>query len=221
MTLSAHARSIRGLALMQGPVDVWQALMSERMNRRRFLTGSVGGIALLGLGSWLPAGCKSYPKPAVSLRFFNSREYATMNAAAERLMGASGLVGPGAERVDVAAHLDDLVADWDTEAQGELRVMLRVFEHGTYLFDLQRKRFTRLAAEQQDQYLAGWMNSTLGARRIVFRALKTLAAGGFYQDPQTWPRIRYEGPWLGRIEAARRMQPEPMTPLGALLSTRR
>lgn len=206
---------------MQGPVDVWQALVSERMDRRRFLKGSVSGITLLGLGSLLPAGCKSYPKPAVSLRFFNSREYAIMNAAAERLMGASGVVGSSAEQIDVAAHVDALVADWDSEAQGQLRIMLRVFEHGTYLFDLQRKRFTRLSAGQQDQYLAGWMNSTLGARRIVFRALKTLAAGGFYQDPRVWPRIGYEGPWLGRVEAAGRLQAEPMIPLSAMLSEHR
>ena len=67
---------------MQGTDDVWRALLGERMDRRRFLKGSVSGVLLLGAGSLLPAGCKSYPKPAVPLRFFNAREYAIMNAVA-------------------------------------------------------------------------------------------------------------------------------------------
>jgi hypothetical protein len=206
---------------MQTTDTALRALFGEPMDRRRFLKRSASGIALLSLGSLLPAGCRSYPKPAVSLRFFNAREYATMNAAADRLLGAAGNVGAGGERIDVAAHVDALVAQWDAEAQGQLRSMLRVFEHGTYLFDLQRKRFTRLSPGQQDQYLSGWMNSTLGARRIVFRAVKALAAGGFYQDPHAWPSIGYDGPWLGRRDAAARLQPEPASPLSAALAHRK
>jgi len=193
-----------------------RALFGRPLDRRRFLKGSAAGIGLLGVGSLLPAGCRSYPKPGVPLRFFNSREYATLNAAAQRLVGGEGTIGAGSDRIDVAAHVDTLVAQWDAEAQSQLRTMLRVFEHGTYLFDLQRKRFTRLSSAQQDQYLDGWMNSTLGARRIVFRALKALAAGGFYHDARTWPAIGYDGPWLGRVDAAPRLRPDTATPLSAL-----
>jgi gluconate 2-dehydrogenase subunit 3-like protein len=203
---------------MPGADATLQELFGTPMDRRRFLKQSLGGIALLGVGSVLPAGCRSYPKPAVTLRFFNPREYAIMNAVAERLVDGQGLVGPGADHVDVAVHVDALVTEWDAEAQGQLRTMLRVFEHGTYLFDLRRKRFTRLPPAQQDEYLTGWMNSTLGARRIVFRALKALSAGGFYDDPRTWPRLGYDGPWRGRIDATTRVEPEPLTPLGRLPS---
>jgi hypothetical protein len=201
--------------------DPYHALFGERMDRRRFLKGSVTGIALLGVGSLLPPGCKSYPKPAVPLRFFDSREYATMNVVAERLLGAQGQVGPSPDQVDVAAHVDALVTAWDTDAQGQLRTMLRLFEHGTYLFDLRRKRFTRLSAVRQDRYLAGWMNSTLGARRIVFRAFKVLSAAGFYQDSRAWSALGYDGPWLGRMDAAARFTPEPVAGLGALRAGRR
>jgi hypothetical protein len=195
-----------------------RGLFGEPMDRRRFLKGSASGILLLSIGSLLPGGCRSYPKPVVSLRFFNAREYVTLNMVAERLLGVPGGVGAGTNRVDVAAHVDALVAEWDAEAQGQLRTMLRVFEHGTYLFDLRRKRFTQLSIPQKDRYMAGWMNSTLGARRIVFRALKALAASGFYQDAHSWPPIGYEGPWLGRIDASARLRPEPAAPLSTLLS---
>lgn len=199
---------------MHSSEDVLHSLFGERIDRRRFLQRTVSGIALLTVGSVLPAGCSRYPKPAVRLRFFDSREYAIINAVAERLLGVEGGIGAGADRIDVGANVDALVADWDAEAQGQLRTMLRVFEHGTYLFDLRRKRFTRLTADKQDEYLSGWMNSTLGVRRLVFRALKLLVAAGFYGDAHSWTRIGYDGPWLGRVAAAARLTPEPVTPLG-------
>jgi hypothetical protein len=139
-----------------------------------------------------------------------------MNAVADRLVDGHAMVGPDPEHIDVAARVDALVVEWDADAQSQLRTMLRVFEHGTYLFDLQRKRFTRLKPSQQDDYVAGWMNSTLGARRIVFRALKALTAAGFYQDQRTWSPLGYDGPWLGRIEATARLQPEPARPVSQL-----
>jgi len=87
-------------------------------------------------------------------------------------------------------------------SQRQARMMLRVVEHGTHLFDLKRRRFTRLSVADQDAYLRGWMESSLGARRVIFRALKTLAALGYYAQPATWDAIGYDGPWLGRVEAA-------------------
>lgn len=196
--------------------DLLQAILGEPLGRRRFLKRSAGGIILLGVGSLLPTGCTRYPKPAAQLRFLNSREYAIMNTVAERLLGTEKAIGSGPGQIDVGANVDSVVADWDEEAQGQLRTMLRVFEHGTYLFDLRHERFTRLAPTKQDEYLAGWMNSTLGVRRLVFRALKLLVATGFYREPRAWTQIGYEGPWLGRIEASVRLSPEPAVPLSRL-----
>ena len=152
------------------------------------------------------------------MHFFSAKEYAILNAVAARLLGVPGRIGAGDDQVDVAGLVDPTVSGWDTDAQAQLRTMLRVFEHGTYLFDLQGKRFTRLGSAQQDRYLDGWMNSTLGARRIVFRALKALVATGYYQDARTWPRLGYDGPWLGRVYATPRLEPEATTPLSAVPS---
>lgn len=201
---------------MHSSDDLLQALFGERIDRRRFLKRSGSGLVLLSLGSLLPVGCSRYPKPAAPLHFFDSREYAIMNAVAERLLGVEGTIGSEPDHIDVAANVDSLVVEWDAEAQGQLRTMLRVFEHGTYLFDLRRKRFTRLTAAKQDEYLAGWMNSTLGVRRIVFRALKLLVAAGFYREPRAWTPIGYDGPWIGRVAATARLSPETPTPLSSL-----
>jgi hypothetical protein len=95
--------------------------------------------------------------------------------------------------------------------------MLRVVEHGTHLFDLKPRRFTRLSPAEQDAYLRGWMESTLGARRVIFRALKTLAALGYYAQTTSFAAVGYDGPWLGRIEARSSFTHEPAVDLGTAL----
>ena len=187
------------------------------LDRRTFLIGGVSGLLLAAMGSVLPSGCSRYPKPARPLQFLNAREYAILNIVAARLLGVGDQVGGNAMQIDVAANVDTVVARWRPDSQAQLRTVLRVFEHGTYLFDLQRHRFTRLSAEQQDQYLAGWMTSTLGARRVVFRVLKALAAAGFYHDPRTWRRLGYPGPWLGRVYAESLVELPAAVPLGRLV----
>ncbi|MBI1817193.1 MAG: twin-arginine translocation signal domain-containing protein [Deltaproteobacteria bacterium] len=188
-------------------------LIGTPLDRRRFLKGSAAGVALLSVGALLPGGCSRYPKLRTPLRFFTAKEYAIVNQTAERLLGVVGGIGAGADQVDVAARLDGWLAAWDADAQQQLRIMLRVFEHGTALFDLQRKRFTMLSDADKDHYLDGWMRSTLGARRVVFRALKALASAGLYPDPTTWTALGYDGPWLGRKDVLAHGENEPVTPL--------
>jgi len=200
--------------------EVLRVFCTTPVGRRRFLQASAAGVVLLGIGGMLPNGCSRYPKPVVPLRFLNPREYAMLSVLAERLLGVAGLLGSDPEQVDVGRNVDALVASLDADLRSQLRSALRVFEHGTYLFDLRRKRFTGLAPEQQQQYLAGWMNSTLGIRRTVFRVLKALVAAGFYQDPRTWPAVGYDGPWLGRIAVDPPVAAEPSVPLDDVLAGR-
>ena len=169
--------------------------LAREVGRRSVLRGTLSGAALLAAGAVLPAGCRSYPPPAVPLHFFNPQEYAVFQAIARATLGL------GDESIDVAAEVDRLVARMDRSVRRDIRWILRIFEHGTHFFDLKGKRFTRLDRESQEAYLAGWMQSSLGARRLVFRALKLLSALGFYGAAETWTAIGYGGPWIGRISA--------------------
>ena len=166
--------------------------LGQHFGRRSLLRGSLAGAALLAAGAALPAGCRSYPPPAVALRFFNPQEYAVFQAIARATLGLEG------EAIDIAAEVDRLVARMDRTVRRDIRWSLRIFEHGTHFFDLKGKRFTRLDRASQEAYLGGWMSSSLGARRLVFRALKLLAALGYYGVPETWSAIGYGGPWIGR-----------------------
>lgn len=185
------------------------------LTRRRLLQTGFGGALLLAFGSVLPTGCARYSPVESSLRFLTRKEYAVVTQAAVRILGL-----PDEAREGLGGFIDGLLADLPLTSQGQARLMLRVVEHGTHLFDLKPRRFTRLGPEEQDAYLRGWMESTLGARRVIFRALKTLAALGYYAQTQTFAEIGYDGPWLGRIEAASRITHEDPVDLATVLAAR-
>lgn len=185
------------------------------LTRRRLLQTGFGGALLLAFGSVLPTGCARYSPVESSLRFLTRKEYAVVTQAAVRILGL-----PDEAREGLGGFIDGLLADLPPTTQNQARLMLRVVEHGTHLFDLKPRRFTRLAPAEQDAYLRGWMESTLGARRVIFRALKTLAALGYYAQSQSFADIGYDGPWIGRIEAPSRATYEPPSDLATVLAAR-
>jgi hypothetical protein len=190
------------------------ATLRVDLTRRRLLATGVGGVAVMVFGTLLPSGCARYGPPPRRLRFLSRKEYAIMTQAAVRILGL-----PRTEQQSIGFFIDDLLATLPPTSQNQARLMLRVVEHGTHLFDLRTKRFTRLAPPEQDAYLEGWMRSTLGARRVIFRALKTLAALGYYAEQRSWADIGYDGPWIGRIAAESRHAHEVPVALADLPAT--
>jgi hypothetical protein len=186
------------------------------LTRRRLLQTGLGGALLLAVGAVLPSGCARYSPTERSLRFLTRKEYAVVTQAAVRILGL-----PDEAREGIGGFIDGLLADLPPTSQGQARLMLRVVEHGTHLFDLKPRRFTRLAPAEQDAYLRGWMESTLGARRVIFRALKTLAALGYYAQTTSFAAVGYDGPWLGRVAASSTFTHEIPVDLATLLAARR
>jgi hypothetical protein len=181
------------------------SLLALPLTRRGVMGVGLGTLALLAAGSLLPAGCRRYPRAIGGLRHLDAKEYAIVTALANRLLELDD--DEAGERIDVALRIDAAMSAWEPATRRQLRTILRVFEHGTHLFDLRRRRFTLLTPSQQRQSLDGWMNSSLGARRVVFRALKALVMQGYYQDDAAWAAVGYDGPWLGRIAAQNRIDP--------------
>jgi len=197
--------------------DRAEALAALRVDltRRRLVGSGVGGLLVLAFGAVLPTGCARYSPIARSLRFLTRKEFAVVTQAAVRILGL-----PDEEGAEIGVFIDDLLSELPGTSQGQARLMLRVVEHGTHLFDLKGRRFTRLAPADQDTYLRGWMESSLGARRLIFRALKTLAALGYYARTESWDAIGYDGPWVGRVEVSARGQHEEPVPLVAVMKLR-
>lgn len=187
---------MRGAGSSDDRAAMLEALRAD-LTRRRLLQTGLGGALLLAVGAVLPSGCARYSPIQGPLRFLTRKEYAVVTAAAVRILGL-----PDEAREGIGGFIDGLLAELPPTTQQQARLMIRVVEHGTHLFDLKPRRFTRLSPAEQDVYLRGWMESTLGARRVIFRALKTLAALGYYAQTSSFGEIGYDGPWLGRVEAS-------------------
>jgi hypothetical protein len=182
------------------------------LTRRQLLRTGFGGVLVLAFGAVLPTGCTRYSPVSRPLKFLTRKEFAVITRAAVCILGL-----PDAPRNEIGYFIDGLLEELPPTLQRQARLMLRVVEHGTHLFDLKVKRFTRLTRPEQDAYLRGWMGSSLGARRVIFRALKTLAALGYYGQPQAWGAIGYDGPWIGRIEAVSEFEHENPVALAVIL----
>lgn len=204
---------MRGAGSSDGRAAMLEALRAD-LTRRRLLQTGLGGALLLAVGAVLPSGCARYSPIDSTLRFLTRKEYAVVTAAAVRILGL-----PDEAREDIGGFIDGLLAELPPTTQQQARMMIRVVEHGTHLFDLKPRRFTRLTPAEQDVYLRGWMESTLGARRVIFRALKTLAALGYYAQTSTFEEIGYDGPWLGRVEASSPFAHEHPVALADALAT--
>jgi hypothetical protein len=182
------------------------------LTRRQLLRTGLGGALVLAFGAVLPSGCARYSPVPRPLKFLTRKEFAVVTKAAARILGL-----PDEAEDEIGCFIDVLLDELPPTSQRQARFMLRVVEHGTHLFDLKPKRFTRLSPPEQDAYLRGWMESSLGARRVIFRALKTLAALGYYAQPEAWGAIGYDGPWIGRVEAESKLEHETPVALAAVL----
>lgn len=172
--------------------------LTAEVSRRGFLKGTLAGSALLAGAGLLPAGCAKYEPPASGLVVFDAKEYAVMRAAADRLVGMDGAGGPAASDAQVTEQFDAQLSFAPEPVRAQVKQMLQIFEHGTQLFFFSLSRFTELAPEDQDRYIATWMESDMGFRKTVFAALKRISFAIYYATPVVWPSIDYDGPWVGR-----------------------
>lgn len=94
----------------------------------------------------------------------------------------------------VATAVDAALGPGDPRLTDALRMALQVLEHSAGLD--QPLRFSRLSPEAQLVLLRGWEVSEVEHRRVIFHALRRLAVFAWGCDPDHWPAIGYDGPWV-------------------------
>jgi hypothetical protein len=165
-------------------------------SRRRFLKKSLSGMIVLTAAGLLPRRVSAF-EPGPDLRFFSRHEYRLVNALAQRIVG---LRRDPAEHpsIDVARRADIFLTNEDPEFQRQVHLLLALFGSPllALLFNVQYASFLEMEGEQQDEYLEGWMTSSLAFRRTSFVALKRLCLSMYYADSHSWGEIHYEGMFL-------------------------
>ena len=166
------------------------------LSRRRFLwagLGLVGGVALLGGGVFV-ARIPSVAEVS-GLKVLSPREYAITAAIARTLFPEGGEYPAGADTFDLARSFDTFLADEPFENVRDLRRALQLVEVGPLLFGLSWTPFSGLSDEARAEHWSGWENSSLLMRRQVSLVFRKFFAMVFYDRPELWGELGYDGPW--------------------------
>ena len=144
---------------------------------------------------WLRFFAGYEPAPA-GIRALGAHEYATVRAVGLVTFPPGGAVEPGADEAGVPAYVDRYVAAQPPAQRTLMRLLFFLVEHATVFFPpagpAGMRRFTRLDASRQAQYLDGWGRSRLFPRRLVFSSLRAIVTMGFLADPGVRSRLELE-----------------------------
>jgi len=164
------------------------------LSRRRILGAGLtaGGMVLMsGLGLWRLRGAA----PGVAgLRILSPHEYRTLTQLAWALFPAGGAFPQGAADADLARLFDGFLADEPEWNQGDLKKALLLLEYGPVLFERRLTTFSHLSEEERLAHFHAWRESSSDLRRQVSTAFHRFLCTVFYDRPEVWPALGYDGP---------------------------
>ena len=170
--------------------------MALSVTRRRLLklaAGAGGAVVAGGAGLFALRGSA----PAVKdLRVLTAHEYRTMASLASALLPRGGPFALGAEDVDLGRRFDGYLADEPAWAQTDAKAGLLLLEMGPVLFDRRLSTFSELDAAERLAHFGTWGTSGLALRRQVAVGFRKFLSLVFYDQPDVWPALRYEGPLI-------------------------
>jgi hypothetical protein len=188
------------------------ARAARALDRRGFLR--LAGLA--AAAGVLPGGCGGVPETlappgGLSLSALRPREYATLTAAALRVVGPRGAELIRSRTVDVGRLADELLARSPAVA-GALSQALVVLEFGVWPLVAKLRRFTELSGQAQDAVLADLASSRLAVKRALYGGVRSLVLSAFYGAPQTRSLTGYPGPFgLGTVTVVDGLAPEALS----------
>ncbi len=153
--------------------------------RRRFLGWlALGAGAALGIGFVRASGYRLPPE--IQLGQTKAWHYVVLNAIGARM------VAP--ERVDVGLYADSSLAGFVAADRADFSALLTYVEHIAPFAAGHARRFSSLGPSAQEQVLRSLEQSSVGALRAGFQALKGISMMALYRREESWAAIGYTGP---------------------------
>lgn len=164
------------------------------VSRRRFLRGALAvGGAFLAFGGGLLA-LRGHAPSVDGLACLSDHEYQTLARLAGALFPPGGAFAVGADRIDLARAFDAYLADEPEDNVRDLRRALTWFEYGPVLYERRGSTFSRLSEADRLAHFEDWASSDDPLRRQVALAFRKFMCLVFYDAPEVWPSIGYDGP---------------------------
>lgn len=164
------------------------------LSRRKLLGAGLatGGVLLMGgFGLWRLRGSA----PRVSgLRILTDHEYRTLTQLSRALFPEGGAFPQGASDADLARMFDGFLADEPEWNQGDLKKALFLLEYGPVIFERRLATFSNLSEADRLAHFTAWRESSSDIRRQASAAFHRFLCTVFYDRPEVWPAIGYDGP---------------------------
>jgi hypothetical protein len=163
-------------------------------SRRRFLGVMLGagGATLMGGAAalfWLRGRA-----PAVAgLRCLTDHQFRTMRQLALALFPREAGVPVGDEDLDLARSFDAFLADEPEWNRSDLAKGLFLLEYGPVIFERRLVTFSHLPPAERLAHFERWSEGGLVRRQLAL-ALRRFLTLVFYDRPEVWPYIGYDGP---------------------------
>jgi D-cysteine desulfhydrase len=159
------------------------------LSRRAFLCRAVAVTALAG---WVRTSGYA-PRPEWSGQRLSPWQAEVLEAVAEALLPPAPDEGCWET---IPARVDGFLTTLPAPMLLEIDGLFAALEHGTTALGHSFSRLSALEPESREAYLRGLADAG-GLRRQLYQGVRDLCFLGYYQQPQTWAALGYEGPRVG------------------------
>ncbi len=152
--------------------------------------GSLGALPLLGIS------CSAPGNVPADLKFLSTGEYTLFQAIVDAFIPSGGAFALGAKDVKLAQLMDQELAKLEPALVQGLKGGLFFLEYLAGPLNGCWGRMSRLSDEDRVAVLAALSHSRFALLRELVVSLKVLSTLTFYDRPEVWPQIAYDGPWV-------------------------
>ncbi|MCA9771712.1 MAG: hypothetical protein KC466_04840 [Myxococcales bacterium] len=177
-------------------------ILNEHIGRREALRRTAFGSAALAGAALLPTGCAEYPRTE-GLRVFTDKEIHVLRVVMETFLPKTRPEERAPAELGAAEAFDRLLAKAPKRLKKDLKKLLLIVEHGPLLFQAKLSRFTRLEDTERAAYLDHLRTADRAFKQQIYVALLKISFATYYDFPETWPAIAYDGPVRTRRGAPR------------------
>ena len=127
-----------------------------------------------------------YPAPEASLEVLAPREAAFLDAAAEAMFPAVGVLPISGREAELPRYVDRWLVLLPPRQKFLIRALLFLVEQATIFFPApgpSLRRFSSLSPPAREAWLRAWGESGLGLRRLVFTSLRAVLTMGYLGHP--------------------------------------
>lgn len=163
------------------------------LSRRKLLKLSLGAGGALAAGVGGLFALRGAAEPVTGLQVLNDQEYRTFSALAAAAFPVNEVPRT---TLELARMFDGYLADEPDWGQSEAKSALLLLEFGPVIFERRLTTFSQLQPTERIAHFQRWGESDSELRRQVFLGFKKFLSLLFYDQPEVWPLLAYEGPLI-------------------------